>query len=430
MQLNKQIDLTYALGQKLQRLRTDLKTPTKDVADAQAAFDIEKKRLAVLNENFEARLKVEIPADEGRRQEIQALANMRQRLLGLSDAGDEVRASIQRLFGERINVTPEGVMGGDFSKKFSDLQILVKAAQEAVDKGKPLEKLADYISEGVTAVGQAAAKPLDLSKLRSAVGDINKLPIPKIQEKTTEALQLAGIGVRQAQLAVGAPIEALQQRRIDIAEEKEIEAARRRLERLKTSQAAEIITQEEYYREGLLSLDQYYKDRVNATIAAGERELAVQQETIEKLEAKKLAARDADQKAEIQNQIDAATNQLGAIAGRTEVDVSRLRSQQRQRRLDLTRDTESAARAQAAEVGGITAAVEQLTAQIEQERRKIAELRNPLLEEYLIRKQLLGVVEIEFKFAQQILQVERDRIEAQRQGLDANQRQRSLRSGR
>jgi len=400
----------------------------KAVSHAQAEMDVEKAILEEMKKKIELRLKVEKLTDAERKQDEEALSSIKARMTEVADRAERIRTSTETLFGSKFMFTPEGeVMSGQFAKEVSALETLLGDAQEILDEeGAVPEQIAEKIKKGITALGQSAQQPVDLTRLKKTLADVQALGIPGTGALGREATGLAQIGVRQAGLAVRAPLVAEGKGAVERFYAPQISAAETYLSKLKTLHASENEALEDQYRQNLVSLDRYFEQRIDRVEAEASAEREIQ--TLRLEEARALAAREEDPRAKAagERKVEAEERRLSEISGRAEVETDRLRLQRAQQRRDLTREVETKTFAQRAQFGGTEEALAQLNFQIEQEAKAYRASNIVGYEDLLLKKQQAGIYDINNKAAERSHQIRLGELETEKSYLDVAQRRRAI----
>jgi hypothetical protein len=400
----------------------------KAVAHAQAEMDVEKAILEEMKKKIELRLKVEKLTDAERKQDEEALSSIKARMTEVADRAERIRTSTETLFGSKFMFTPEGeVMSGQFAKEMSALETLLGDAKEILDEeGAVPEQIAEKIKKGITALGQSAQQPVDLTRLKKTLAEAETLGIPGTGAKGREALGLAQIGVRQAGLAVRAPLVAEGKGAVERFYAPQISAAETYLSKLKTLHASENEALEDQYRQNLVSLDKYFEQRIDRIEAEADAERQIQFLRI--AEARALVGKEEDPRARAaaERKVEAEERRLSEISGRAEVETDRLRLQRAQQRRDLTREVETKTFAQRAQFGGTEEALAQLNFQIEQEAKAYRASNIVGYEDLLLKKQQAGIYDINNKAAERSHQIRMAALETEKAHIDTGQRLRAI----
>jgi hypothetical protein len=436
-----QIEKAGALQRELGRVRDAAKAgraEESDIQNAEAKLEVEKARLNVGMAQHEEALKADTVMSESVKNAERVGIARKLEIQGLTDSADAMMEARKQLFGEKFTFGTEGISTGAFSTAIGAYTALLTEAKKILDReGKVPKQLADQLRQGLESLGQAAKLPLDLTRLKAALPQIQAFEgaVPGITAKARQAVEVARLATREQRLEFGAPIVAEQVAQTKLASDKKIAEAQRYLDRLKTLLGNEALAYEDLYRDGLINLNEYYKRRMDRIRQEGGAEAQVQSLQIAALESQKAipgqAARVYDQ---LQLQINAARSQLATIQGQTENRLDTERNALEDRVQSLSQQAVSGRTGIVAARGGQAEALRQLDYQLEQERKKFAELEGTeearFRDQYLALKRIVDTAEIYRKFREEAYQVEIG-IETQLQSqLDLQQKTRDIAASR
>lgn len=359
---------------------------------------------------------------------------------------DKTRRSQEQEFADEVTRARKALGLDKFS--FVDGTELAEFAQGA----KAFETLLDQFYRTVATKASAGADQVKAAAeqnqqagrelkegLKALSGSVTQESLPDFRKRVddyrkatgdtrtaSQALARAQINARREALAFTEPIVAERRELIELRTDKEIQVEEARLAKMKTLHAAETEATENLYRQNLVSLEEYYRQKIAFATAEAEQELVIQSKRIQKLIDLEAAEVDSRKKQALQTQIAEARSQYSTIAGRLENEITRLRNERDQRRRTMEREIESGLVGQAAQFGGEKEARAQLEFQLEQDRKKYAELNSVDAERLLTLKRLAGEAEIAAKFREREFQLAMGIEDAERRQLDARQRARSL----
>jgi hypothetical protein len=431
--INALVDKVKNLTTDVNRTRTDPKKSAEDLATAEATLAVERERLAVQIDLHEARLKTKAITDPTRKADEEALASMKRTYAEAAQSMEDFTNARKAVFGEDI-FRQEGRVSAAFNKIYGGYMGLVKSAQDALEKGQiiPPETIT-ALKEGMEKFGKAVNTPLDLTLLKESVAEVQTTlggAIPGLGGLGNQALQFGQLGARQTRVAIRAPIVTESKERISARADEEIAAARRAQDEIRTQNALATTNLEQSLKEQIITLDDYYDQRIEIAEKGFAAEYALASEEI--LKRRALEAAEEDPKAKIA--AAAATREAEQEAHRIEQrrteELYKLDVAREDRRRVLGLEVRTAIAGQRAQYGGVSEALEQLNLQLEQELKKYNELGTADGERLVALKRITGEAEAYRKERERAYQAE-VAIETAIQGqLDLHQQQRDIGAAR
>ena len=274
------------------------------------------------------------------------------RLKRLTDASNQASES---LFGGKLSISEGKVGGADFNKRLNELRTYLdvfdevqkaRARVEAAKKtGAPTETDTEFLQrhadvalelrEGLKLAVSTPTQPQDVLDLTKFVEDFKKR-LPSESKFAELGLAVARAKVESAQQAFGAEARERQKRILDAQFDAEVEFYRQSLALTQAANEKRNDEDTHAYELGILSLEEFYANKIARNKQQNADELALQDAQIRKARSELLTAAPRDV-ASIRNRIQAEENQRELTRQEGERRAAQLITERDNARISLAR---------------------------------------------------------------------------------------------